>query len=54
MRQNGSLAVTGKGAVLARVAATLAEHGIVPNDLRTEQASLEDVFLALTGKQIHD
>jgi ABC-2 type transport system ATP-binding protein len=53
-RQNGSLVVTGKGAVLARVAATLAEHGIVPSDLRAEQASLEDVFLALTGQQIHD
>jgi ABC-2 type transport system ATP-binding protein len=52
--QNGSLVVTGKGAVLARVASALADRGIVPSDLRSEQASLEDVFLALTGKQIHD
>jgi ABC-2 type transport system ATP-binding protein len=53
-RQNGSLVVTGKGAVLARVASALADRGIVPSDLHAEQASLEDVFLALTGKQIHD
>jgi ABC-2 type transport system ATP-binding protein len=53
-RQNGSLVVSGQGAVLARVASALAERGIVPGDLRSEQASLEDVFLALTGKKIID
>jgi ABC-2 type transport system ATP-binding protein len=53
-RQNGSVVVTGSGAVLARVATALAERGIVPADLQSEQASLEDVFLALTGRKIRD
>ncbi len=53
-RQNGSVVVTGSGPLLARVAAALAERGVVPADLRTEQATLEDAFLALTGKTIRD
>ena len=53
-RQNGSVVVTGGGPVLARVASALAERGIVPSDLRSQQATLEDVFLALTGKEIRD
>jgi hypothetical protein len=40
--------------VLARVAAALAERGIIPADLRSERATLEDVFLALTGKSYRD
>ncbi len=44
--------VTGTGALLAHVAAALATHDISPSDLKIEQADLEDVFLALTGKQI--
>ena len=53
-RQNGNVVVTGSGPVLARVASALAEHGIVPGDLRSQQATLEDVFLALTGSAIRD
>jgi ABC-2 type transport system ATP-binding protein len=53
-RQNGTVVVHGNGAVLARVATALAERGIVPADLRSEQASLEDVFLALTGKSLRE
>jgi len=41
--------VEGTGPVLALVAASLVEHGIVPADLRVEQPSLENVFLKLTG-----
>lgn len=44
--------IDGTGPVLALVAAALVEHGIVPEDLRAERATLEDVFLALTGKQV--
>jgi ABC-2 type transport system ATP-binding protein len=40
--------VEGSGPVLALVAAELVGHGIVPSDLRVEQPTLEDVFLALT------
>jgi ABC-2 type transport system ATP-binding protein len=41
--------VKGSGPLLALVAAALVEHGIVPEDLRVEQPTLEDVFLKLTG-----
>ncbi len=42
--------VRGDGPVLAYVAAALVERGIAPVDLRQERATLEDVFLALTGE----
>ncbi len=35
--------------VLAMVASALVAHGINPSDLRVEQPTLEDVFLAVTG-----
>ena len=44
--------VEGNGALLAHVATALAEQNITPSDLRVEQADLEDVFLALTGRKI--
>lgn len=44
--------VRGNGALLARVAAALAEHNIAPADLRVDQVNLEDVFLSLTGRAI--
>ncbi|MCA9956795.1 MAG: ABC transporter ATP-binding protein [Ardenticatenaceae bacterium] len=46
--------VEGNGALLAHVATALAEHNITPTDLRVEQANLEDVFLALTGRSIRN
>jgi ABC-2 type transport system ATP-binding protein len=46
--------VQGNGALLAHVATALAEHNIAPTDLRVEQANLEDVFLALTGRSIRN
>jgi ABC-2 type transport system ATP-binding protein len=53
-RQNGSVVVSGQGQILLGVASALAERGVAPADLRSEQATLEDVFLALTGKKIRD
>jgi ABC-2 type transport system ATP-binding protein len=41
--------VSGTGPLLARVAAALAAHGLEPIDLDVKRASLEDVFLNLTG-----
>jgi ABC-2 type transport system ATP-binding protein len=41
--------VEGNGPVLALVASSLVEHGIMPSDLRMEQPTLEDVFLKITG-----
>ena len=53
-KQGQRVEVEGNGPVLAAVAAELASHGILPADLRTEQPSLEDVFLAITGTAMHD
>jgi ABC-2 type transport system ATP-binding protein len=43
--------VEGSGRVLPLVAAGLVEHGMVPDDLRVEQPSLEDAYLALVGSE---
>ena len=52
LRLRGSVAeVRGHGAVLPRVAAALVDHGIVPTDMRVDQPTLEDAFLALTGEE---
>jgi len=40
--------VHGSGPVVTLVAAGLVERGEVPDDLRVEQPTLEDVFLMLT------
>jgi ABC-2 type transport system ATP-binding protein len=53
-RHGPRVEVEGTGPVLARVAAALVEHGVVPADLRLEQTSLEDVFLSITGHTIQD
>ena len=53
-RSGPRVEVEGTGPVLALVAAALVEHGIVPPDLRTEQPSLEDVFLRITGRSVRD
>jgi ABC-2 type transport system ATP-binding protein len=53
-RRGQRVEVEGNGPVLAAVAAELAGHGILPIDLRTEQPSLEDVFLAITGETMQD
>ncbi|MBO0871553.1 MAG: ABC transporter ATP-binding protein [Micromonosporaceae bacterium] len=53
VRQHGStVEVTGTGNLLQAVAATLARHQIIALDLRLEQASLDDAYLALTGHSI--
>jgi ABC-2 type transport system ATP-binding protein len=51
-QENQQVRISGTGALLANVATELAQHNIAPTDLRVEQANLEDVFLALTGKNI--
>jgi ABC-2 type transport system ATP-binding protein len=48
------ITVSGNGPLLANVAAALAQYNIAPADLRVEQANLEDVFLALTGRTIRN
>ena len=51
-RRGPRVEVDGSGPVLALVAAALVDHGITPPDLRVEQPTLEDVFLALTGDAV--
>jgi ABC-2 type transport system ATP-binding protein len=49
-RRGERIEAEGTGPVLALVAAELVSHGLVPVDLRVEQATLEDVFLRLTDQ----
>ncbi len=49
---DGRVTVTGGARAVAAVAADLAAHGVVPVDYRTHHPSLEDVFLALTGRHL--
>jgi len=51
-RRGTQLEVIGDGNVLHAVTATLAAHQIIANDLRVEQASLDDAFVRLTGRGI--
>ncbi|HEY0499931.1 MAG TPA: ABC transporter ATP-binding protein [Kutzneria sp.] len=52
MRQVGpQLEITGTGDLLQAVTSVLARHRIVAADLRVEQASLDDAFVALTGRK---
>ncbi len=48
-RRGSEVELEGFGPVLARVAAKLVARGVEPPDLRVERATLEDVFLHLTG-----
>jgi ABC-2 type transport system ATP-binding protein len=49
-RTGPMVVVTGTGNLIAAVMSVLARHQIVANDLRVEQASLDDAFIALTGR----
>ena len=51
-RSGAHVLVTGTGNVLSAVVSTLARNHIVAEGLRLEQASLDDAFVALTGRGI--
>jgi ABC-2 type transport system ATP-binding protein len=53
-RHGEAVEVQGTGPVLALVAAALVARGILPEDLRVERPTLEDAFLALTGRTIRE
>jgi ABC-2 type transport system ATP-binding protein len=53
-RRGERVEAEGTGPVLALVAAELVARGLVPADLRVEQATLEEVFLRLTDHPPHD
>ena len=49
-RSGPIVVVTGTGNLIAAVMAVLARHQVVANDLRVEQATLDDAFIALAGR----
>jgi ABC-2 type transport system ATP-binding protein len=49
-RSGPIVVVTGRGNLINAVTSVLARHQIVANDLRVEQANLDDAFIALTGR----
>ncbi|QVQ54585.1 ABC transporter ATP-binding protein [Spiractinospora alimapuensis] len=51
-REGGQTVVTGRGNVLHAVISVLAREQVVVQDLRVEQSSLDDAFVALTGKRM--
>ena len=51
-RREDRVEVMGTGPLAVRVAAALAGRGIEPADFRTHHPDLEDVFLALTGRDL--
>lgn len=53
-RERDRIVVRGDNSLLAPVAAELDRRGVEPRDLKMEQATLEDVFLALTGREMRD
>jgi ABC-2 type transport system ATP-binding protein len=50
-RRGDVVEVSGSGDLLTAVTSALARHGIIPQQLRLEQASLDDAFVALTGQR---
>lgn len=48
------LVVAGTGNLLFAVTSLLAHHQVIAADLRVEQATLDDAFVALTGRSIDD
>jgi ABC-2 type transport system ATP-binding protein len=53
-RRGDAVEVRGAGPVLALVASELVAHGITPSDLRVDRPNVEDAFLALTGRVVHE
>ena len=51
-RLGAAVEIRGAGPLLALVASELVAHGIVPLDLRVDRPTVEDAFLALTGRDI--
>jgi len=53
-RAGSQLVVTGTGNLLLAVTTALARHQVIAGDLRVEQTSLDDAFVALTGRSINN
>jgi len=53
-REGDLVVVSGSGSLLAPVAVELDRQGIQPDDLTMSRATLEDVFIFLTGRNVRD
>lgn len=53
-RAGSHVVVTGTGNVLVALTAALAARGITAHDLRVDRATLDDAFVALTGRPLTD
>jgi ABC-2 type transport system ATP-binding protein len=51
--EGGQTVVKGVGNVLHAVSTALVQNQVIAQELRLEQATLDDAFLALTGRSIH-
>jgi ABC-2 type transport system ATP-binding protein len=51
-RRGGQVIVTGTGNLVQAVISVLARNQIIAAELRVEQASLDDAFVALTGRRL--
>jgi ABC-2 type transport system ATP-binding protein len=51
-REGSTIVVAGTGNLVQAVMTALARHQIVANELRIEQADLDDAFVALTGRKL--
>jgi len=52
--EGGHVDVTGSGELANVVILTLADAGVTANDMHLDTANLEDAFVALTGRHIHE
>jgi ABC-2 type transport system ATP-binding protein len=53
-RSGSQVLVTGYGDFATGVTAELAKARVLVADLRLEQRTLDDAFIALTGRSLHD
>ena len=51
-RDGSTVVVAGTGNLVQAVMTALARQGVVANDLRIDQADLDDAFVALTGRKL--
>jgi len=53
-RHGQQVVVSGSGDLVSAVVLALASAGLTAGDLQVESATLEDAFLRLTGRHLHD
>jgi ABC-2 type transport system ATP-binding protein len=51
-RSGSTITVAGDSNLVLAVTAALAQNGVIANDLRIDQANLDDAFIALTGRRL--